>query len=67
VLLLVALADLSYPEVAESLGIPYGTVCSRLSRARRRLRESLGGASPASGGPASASPASGGPASDGPE
>jgi RNA polymerase sigma factor (sigma-70 family) len=43
VLLLVALADLSYAEVAESLGIPYGTVCSRLSRARRRLRESLGG------------------------
>jgi len=43
VLLLVALADLSYAEVAESLGIPYGTVCSRLSRARRRLREWLGG------------------------
>jgi RNA polymerase sigma factor (sigma-70 family) len=43
VLLLVALADLSYAEVAESLGIPYGTVCSRLSRVRRRLRESLGG------------------------
>ena len=51
VLLLVALADLSYPEVAESLGIPYGTVCSRLSRARRRLRESLGDASPARGRP----------------
>jgi RNA polymerase sigma-70 factor (ECF subfamily) len=49
VLLLVALADLSYPEVAESLGIPYGTVCSRLSRARRRLRESLGGTSPPRG------------------
>ena len=48
VLLLVALADLSYPEVADSLGIPYGTVCSRLSRARRRLRQSLGGSSPAS-------------------
>ena len=47
VLLLVALADLSYAEVAESLGIPYGTVCSRLNRARRRLRESLGGASQA--------------------
>jgi RNA polymerase sigma-70 factor, ECF subfamily len=43
VLLLVALADLSYPEVARSLGIPYGTVCSRLNRARKRLRESLGG------------------------
>jgi RNA polymerase sigma factor (sigma-70 family) len=41
VLLLVALADLSYDEVAESLGIPYGTVCSRLSRARRRLRDCL--------------------------
>jgi RNA polymerase sigma-70 factor (ECF subfamily) len=51
VLLLVALADLSYAEVAESLGIPYGTVCSRLSRARRRLRESLGGTSPARGRP----------------
>lgn len=49
VLLLVALADLSYPEVAESLGIPYGTVCSRLSRARRRLRESLSGTSPPRG------------------
>jgi RNA polymerase sigma factor (sigma-70 family) len=43
VLLLVALADLSYAEVAESLGIPYGTVCSRLSRARRQLPKSLGG------------------------
>jgi RNA polymerase sigma factor (sigma-70 family) len=51
VLLLVALADLSYAEVAESLGIPYGTVCSRLSRARRQLREVLGVASPARGRP----------------
>jgi RNA polymerase sigma-70 factor (ECF subfamily) len=51
VLLLVALADLSYAEVAESLGIPYGTVCSRLSRARRRVREVLGGISPARGRP----------------
>jgi RNA polymerase sigma-70 factor, ECF subfamily len=49
VLLLIALADLSYAEVAESLGIPYGTVCSRLNRARRQLRESLGGASQARG------------------
>lgn len=42
VLLLVALAGFSYAEVAESLGIAYGTVCSRLSRARQRLREALG-------------------------
>lgn len=42
VLLLVALADLPYPEVAQALGIPYGTVCSRLNRARRVLRDALG-------------------------
>lgn len=42
VLLLVALADLPYPEVAQALGIPYGTVCSRLNRARRKLRDALG-------------------------
>jgi RNA polymerase sigma-70 factor (ECF subfamily) len=47
VLLLVALAGLDYQEVAQALGIPYGTVCSRLNRARRRLREALGGANPA--------------------
>jgi RNA polymerase sigma-70 factor (ECF subfamily) len=48
VLLLVALADLGYQEVAQALGIPYGTVCSRLHRARSQLRESLGGVNPAS-------------------
>jgi len=47
VLLLVALAGLDYQEVAQALGIPYGTVCSRLNRTRRRLRESLGGSNPA--------------------
>jgi RNA polymerase sigma factor (sigma-70 family) len=46
VVLLIALGDLGYTEVAEALGIPYGTVCSRLNRARRRLRESLGGTNP---------------------
>ena len=41
VLLLVALAELSYEEVAHALSIPYGTVCSRLSRARRQVRGAL--------------------------
>ncbi|TDC66600.1 RNA polymerase sigma factor [Actinomadura sp. GC306] len=46
VLLLVALADFSHEEVAAALGIPYGTVGSRLSRARRKAREALGGMNP---------------------
>jgi RNA polymerase sigma-70 factor (ECF subfamily) len=46
VLLLVALADLSYPEVAVALGIPEGTVASRLHRARRTVRAALGGTDP---------------------
>ena len=47
VLLLVAVAGLDSREVALSLGIPHGTVRSRLSRARTRLREALGGTNPA--------------------
>ena len=38
VLLLVALQEMSYEEVASTLGIPVGTVMSRLSRGRERLR-----------------------------
>jgi RNA polymerase sigma-70 factor (ECF subfamily) len=41
VLLLVSMEDLSYEEVARVLAIPVGTVMSRLSRARSRLRELL--------------------------
>lgn len=46
VLLLVALADLKHEEVAAALGIRYGTVGSRLSRARKKLRKALGGTNP---------------------
>ena len=43
VLLLVSLEDLSYADVAKITGVPVGTVMSRLSRARSRLRELMDG------------------------
>lgn len=43
VLLLVAWADCTYEEVAGVLDIPIGTVRSRLNRARRKVRQALGG------------------------
>lgn len=46
VLLMIAWADLGYEEVARALGIPVGTVRSRLHRARRKTREALGGVDP---------------------
>lgn len=41
VLLLVALEGMKYEEVAETLGVPIGTVMSRLSRAREAVRTKL--------------------------
>ncbi|MEU1536455.1 RNA polymerase sigma factor [Streptomyces fagopyri] len=46
VLLLIAWGDLDYAEAAEALGIPVGTVRSRLHRARSGVREALGGSDP---------------------
>ena len=44
VLVLVSVEDLSYAEVATVLGIPTGTVMSRLVRGRERLRQMVEGA-----------------------
>ena len=43
IMLLIALEDLSYAEVAAILGIPIGSVMSRLSRGRERLRSMMEG------------------------
>lgn len=43
ILLLVGLEQMAYEEVAHTLGIPIGTVMSRLSRGRERLRALMHG------------------------
>jgi RNA polymerase sigma factor (sigma-70 family) len=49
-LLLVAWGDLTYEQTAAALGVPVGTVRSRVSRARDRLRQALAGADPSAPG-----------------
>jgi len=46
IVLLVALEDMAYADVAKALGIPIGTVMSRLSRGRERLRALMDGRDP---------------------
>ncbi|RFU38096.1 RNA polymerase subunit sigma-70, partial [Actinomadura logoneensis] len=46
VLLLVAWAGLTYDEAGRALGIPAGTVRSRMNRVRAKLRDALGGTDP---------------------
>ena len=45
VILLVGLEQMSYEEVAKVLAIPLGTVMSRLSRGREKLRALMAGES----------------------
>lgn len=49
VLLLVGVEDFTYEEAARVLGVPIGTVMSRLSRGRGRLRRFLDGGQGAAG------------------
>jgi RNA polymerase sigma-70 factor (ECF subfamily) len=65
-LLLVAWGDLSYEQAAAALGVPVGTVRSRLSRARTKLRQALGEEAGSLAGMQGPLPAPGGGVREGP-
>jgi RNA polymerase sigma-70 factor (ECF subfamily) len=46
IILLIGLEEMSYAEAAQALGVPQGTVMSRLSRARARLAALMAGEAP---------------------
>lgn len=59
VLALVTIEGMSYKDAAETLGVPIGTIMSRLARARRKLADAINVPRPVSGpGPTAAGPAS---------
>ena len=51
VVLLVGLEELSYREAADVVGVPVGTIMSRLSRGRERLRAAMDGTTAAADAP----------------
>jgi len=51
--------DLDYAEIADELGVPIGTVKSRIARGRRMLIEHLGNHDDHSGRPTRATPRTG--------
>ena len=60
-------ADLDYAEIAEALGVPVGTVKSRIARGRNQLTTLLGNREPGGGRPSAESSPPAAPPADPPE